>query len=99
MVYLARPLLHLYLCPRLFAESCNGEQLTKLAPQGVLACSVAAAVALLAAQPPSPPLQSVCTPRVLTSSSPIICLLVTHTLGSVSDVSEVGYKSVSGRDI
>ena len=99
MVYLARLLLHLYdLCPRLFVESCNGEQLTKSVPQGVLACSVVSGVALLAAQPPSPPLQSVCTPHVLTSSSPITCLLLAHTLGSASGASGVGYKSVSGRE-
>ena len=47
---------------------------------------------------PLPSQQSVCTPHVLTSSSPITCLLLAHTLGSASGASGVGYKSVSSKE-
>ena len=98
MVYLARLLLHLYdLCPRLFVDSCTGEQLTKSEPQGVLACSVAAAVGLLSAEPP--PLPAVCVhttcPHLLISHH--LSAASTHTLDSASGVSGVAHKSVSAR--
>ena len=100
MVYLARPLLHSYF----YVQDCLWRvvlenNLPNWHPKEYLHVVLfQESLYWQLSPPPLPSQQSVCTPHVLTSSSPITCLLLAHTLGSASGASGVGYKSVSSKE-